>query len=333
MDMYGSDIEFSRWKELCVSWQSYYLRQIYHKNSNRTIRQFSIQSGNSVWLAGSAFCLYGCITVLFLLAFNEFAWISLTPTEPTQEQAEQSLQDRRYRVWKFSCKLCFNLTSSEVFAIQPTTPWWFFVLEAVIFVGSVNLDPKLGNPKKPLVLGFQPAESKPFKSWDSSDHWSSFGGKKETHPCHHDIESLTQNLCFFVLNLVFPFTTFQRCVMFAQYIFVNLHYARSLLGTLSSTEVLNLFEDLLMSIWFVHSWLDRWYPVWLNIFQVVIELWLKWVFFFKNCLVLFAGIDLSWINYIKGIEDKHSLMWCYWMRGVQFWFLIWWFACSQGISN
>ncbi len=128
MDMYGSDIEFSRWKELCVCWQSYYLRQIYHKNSNRTIRQFSIQSGNSVWLAGSAFCLYGCITVLFLLAFNEFAWISLTPTEPTQEQAEQSLQDRRDRVWKFSCKLCFNLTSSEVFAIQPTPPWWLWFL-------------------------------------------------------------------------------------------------------------------------------------------------------------------------------------------------------------
>jgi hypothetical protein len=43
--------------------------------------------------SGSAFCLYGCITVLFLLAFNELAWISATPHEPTDAEAEQSLQD------------------------------------------------------------------------------------------------------------------------------------------------------------------------------------------------------------------------------------------------
>ena len=47
---------------------------------------------------GSAFCLYGCITVLFLLAFNELAWISATPHEPTDAEAEQSLQD--WTFWK-----------------------------------------------------------------------------------------------------------------------------------------------------------------------------------------------------------------------------------------
>ncbi|CAJ1347069.1 unnamed protein product [Effrenium voratum] len=38
------------------------------------------------------FCLYGCVAVLFLLAFNELAWLSVTPTEPTEAQAEKSLQ-------------------------------------------------------------------------------------------------------------------------------------------------------------------------------------------------------------------------------------------------
>ncbi|CAK9040791.1 unnamed protein product [Durusdinium trenchii] len=41
---------------------------------------------------GHAFCLYGCITVLFLLAFNELAWLMNSAAEPSEAEAEQSLQ-------------------------------------------------------------------------------------------------------------------------------------------------------------------------------------------------------------------------------------------------
>lgn len=59
-------------------------------------QKISMKSPETWW--GSAFCLYGCITVLFLLAFNELAWISATPHEPTDAEAEQSLQD--WTVWE-----------------------------------------------------------------------------------------------------------------------------------------------------------------------------------------------------------------------------------------
>ena len=54
-----------------------------------------ILTAETMW--GSAFCLYGCITALYLLAFNELAWISATPQEPTDAEAGQSLQD----TWAF----------------------------------------------------------------------------------------------------------------------------------------------------------------------------------------------------------------------------------------
>lgn len=95
-----------------VCCHSYYINAELPQEFKQNDSTIFDKTGNSAWLAGSAFCLYGCIKVLFLLAFNEFAWISLTPTEPTQEQAEQSLQDSRSCV--FSCKWCFNLASSEL---------------------------------------------------------------------------------------------------------------------------------------------------------------------------------------------------------------------------
>ncbi|CAE7261873.1 unnamed protein product [Symbiodinium sp. CCMP2456] len=41
---------------------------------------------------GNGFCLYGCVTVLFLLAFNELSWLLISPEEPSVATAEKSMQ-------------------------------------------------------------------------------------------------------------------------------------------------------------------------------------------------------------------------------------------------